>query len=192
MRSHAPKLALLAACACAPAWAAPERYEIDPMHTYPSFEFPHMGISVWRGKFDRTRGRVTIDRAARTGTVEVTVDPASIDFGLDAMNQEARSDNFFNVAAFPEASYKGTIVFEGAAPKAVDGVVTVMGVSKPVRLAINLFNCIPHPMLKKEVCGADAEGEMNWSVFGMKMSKYGEGDAGRLHLRIQVEAIKQD
>ena len=175
-----------------PALAAADKYAIDPSHTYPSIEFPHMGISIWRGKFDRTSGRIVIDRAAKTGTVDVAIDMTSVNFGLGAMNEKARSEDFFNVAKFPQATYQGTLKFVGDKPKTVDGQVTIMGVTRPVALSINLFNCIPHPMLKKELCGADAEGELNWSEFGMKMSKYGEGDAGKVRLRIQVEALKQD
>jgi polyisoprenoid-binding protein YceI len=178
--------------ATAPALAAPDIYRIDPMHTYPSFEFSHMGISVWRGKFDKTRGRIVLDRAAKTGTVDVVVDINSINFGLAAMDEKARSDDFFNVAKYPAATYHGMVIFTGDKPSAVEGAVTIMGVTRPANLTINLFNCIPHPMLKKQVCGADAEGELNWSQYGMKMGKYGEGDAGRVHLRIQVEALKQD
>ena len=59
-------------------------------------------------------------------------------------------------------------------------------------LTIKSFRCLVHPMLKKEACGADAEGEVNWSQFGMKLSKYGEGEMGRVLLRIQVEGLKQD
>src|SRR5437868_4434366 len=92
--------ALLASTA-APALAASDKYMIDPTHTYPSLEFPHMGISVWRGKFDKTRGNITIDRAAKTGTVDVVVEVASINFGLGAMDDKARSEDFFNVAKFP-------------------------------------------------------------------------------------------
>lgn len=182
--------AALAALAL-PAGAA-DKYKIDPDHTFPSIEFPHMGISVWRGKFDRTRGSIALDRAAKTGTVDITVDATSIDFGLDSMNKEARSDHFFDVAKYPTATYKGTIKFVGDKPKTVDGQVTIMGVTRPVSLTLNLFNCIQHPMFKKEVCGADAEGDLNWSEYGMKMSQYGKGDAGKVHLRIQVEALKQD
>jgi polyisoprenoid-binding protein YceI len=175
-----------------PALGAPEKYKIDPEHTYPSLEFSHMGISVWRGKFTKSSGSVALDRAAKTGTVEVVIDAASIDFGLPAMNDMARSDNFFNAAKYPTATYKGTIQFVGDKPKTVDGQVTIMGVTRPANLSINLFNCIPHPLLKKELCGADAEGELNWSEYGMKMSQFGQGDAGRVRLRIQVEALKQD
>lgn len=169
---------------------ATDTYTVDPMHTYPSIEFPHMGISIWRGKFDRTRGKITLDRAQKTGTVEVAIDIASIDFGLAAMDEKARSDDFFDAARFPFATYTGKIRFDGDKPVAVDGSITIRGVTRPANLHVNLFNCIPHPMLKREVCGADAEGELNWSEYGMKMSQYGQGDAGRVHLRIQVEAIK--
>lgn len=184
--------ALLIAAASSSAIAAPETYPLDPNHTFPSFEFPHMGISVWRGKFDRTSGIVVIDRAAKAGTVDVQIDPASIDFGLAIMNDKAKSEDFFNVAKYPKASYTGKLVFDGETIKAVDGQITVMGVTKPLRLTVNQFNCIPHPMTKKQLCGADAEGEVIWGEFGMKSSQWGQGDAGRTKLRIQVEGTKQD
>ena len=175
-----------------PALAAPVTYVIDPTHTYPSLEFSHMGISVWRGKFDTTSGSIVLDRAAATGTVDVTIDIASIDFGLAAMNDKARSDDFFDSGRFPTATYKGMIKFADGKPQSVDGKITIRGITREVPLKINLFNCIQHPMLKKEDCGADAEGELNWAEFGMKMSQYGQGDAGKVHLRIQVEGLRQD
>jgi polyisoprenoid-binding protein YceI len=173
-----------------PAIAAPDNYTIDPTHTYPNIEFSHMGISVWRGKFNKTSGKISLDRAARTGSVEVTIDISSINFGLAAMDEKARSDDFFDTAKFPTVTYKGKLKFAGDKPKSVDGQITIRGITRPATLSINLFDCIPHPMLKKEVCGADAEGELNWSEYGMKMSQYGQGDAGKVRLRIQVEAIK--
>lgn len=184
--------AALVAGIAAPAFAAADKYEIEPNHTYPSIEFSHMGISVWRGKFDRTGGMITIDRAAGTGSADIVIDTASINFGLDKMDKAARSEDWFNVAKFPTATYNGTLMFAGDVPNAVEGQFTLMGVTRPVKLTINSFKCIPHPMIKKEVCGADAEGDLNWAEYGMRHSKYGEGDAGRVHLRIQVEAVKQD
>ncbi len=175
-----------------PAFAANEIYQIDPTHTYPSLEFPHMGISIWRGKFDETSGTIVIDRAARTGSVEITVKTASINFGLAAMDDKARSEDFFDVAKYPTGTYKGTISFDGDKPKSINGEITLLGVTRPLTLTINSASCITHPFYKKEVCGADAQGELNWSQFGMKMSKFGEGDAGKLTLRIQVEAMKPE
>ena len=186
------KMLLAAAIAgiALPALAAPENYTVDPTHTYPNIEFSHMGLSVWRGKFNKTSGKIVLDRAAKSGTVEITIDASSINFGLAAMDEKARSDDFFDTAKFPTASYKGTIRFAGDKPKSVDGQITIRGITRPATLTINMFNCMPHPMLKKEVCGADAEGELNWSEYGMKMSQYGQGDAGKVRLRIQVEALK--
>ena len=190
--THRFFVVVMIATLAGPALAENQKYKIDPSHTYPSIEFPHMGISMWRGKFDQTSGTITIDRAAKTGSVDIVVQTASIDFGLTAMDEKARSVDFFDVDKFPTATYKGTLQFAGETPKAIDGEITLLGVTKPLKLTINSSNCITHPFYKKEVCGADAQGEFNWSQFGMKMSKFGEGDAGRLTLRIQVEAMKPD
>jgi polyisoprenoid-binding protein YceI len=183
-------LALLCAAPLAPATAA--TYKIDPMHTYPSFEFPHMGISVWRGKFDKTSGTVEYDAKARTGKVDIKIDPASVDFGLDEMEEHARGENWFDVEKYPDASYTGTLKFKGGQPVAVDGQFTFRGQTKPLKLKLTSFKCIEHPYYKKEACGADATGELNWSEWGMAKSEYGKGDMGRVTLRIQVEALKQD
>lgn len=184
--------AFAAATLALPALAAVEHYEIDPTHTFPSLEFSHMGISVWRGKFDRTRGSVRLDRAAQTGTVEISVDTASINFGLAEMDQHARSPDWFDVAKYPTATYAGTIRFASGQPASVDGRFTFRGQTRPLTLTINSFKCIPHPLYKKEVCGADAQGEVNWSEWGMTHSEYGKGEAGRVLLRIQVEALQQE
>ena len=108
-----------------PALAALERYEVDPNHTYPSIEFSHMGISFWRGKFNKTSGAITIDRAAGTGEVEIVVDTSTINFGLAAMDEKARSEDFFDVARFPTAVYRGTLDLVEGKPRTVDGRVTI-------------------------------------------------------------------
>ena len=77
-------------------------------------------------------------------------------------------------------------------PATIDGEITLLGVTRPLRLTINSSKCIEHPFYKKEVCGADAQGELNWSQFGMKMSSFGEGEAGRVVLHIQVEGMRGD
>lgn len=182
--------AALAAILTGPAAGDVEKYVIDPGHTYPSLEFSHLGISVWRGKFEQTKGRIALDRAAGTGTVSVVIDTASLDWGLDAMNAYSRKEEWFDVERFPTATYRGEVRFAGGAPERVDGRLTLKGITRPVTLTINLFKCVPHPILKKELCGADAEGELNWSDFGM--TKYGEGDTDRVRLRIQVEALKEE
>ena len=182
------KLLLLCALAfCGAASAAEETFKVDPDHTYPSFEFSHMGISVWRAKFDKTTGTVTLDREAKTGSVEIRVDAASVDFGNRTMNDVAISEEWLNVDRFPLMRYRGPIVFEGDAPVAVDGQLQLLAVTKPVKLRITSFKCIQHPFFRREVCGADAEGDLNRSEFGLKQYREGE----MIHLRIQVEAVRQ-
>lgn len=180
--------AALAAALTLPAAAAPVNYTIEPNHTYPSFKAPHMGISFWRAKFNKSSGKVVLDREGKTGKVDITIDAASLDFGHEKMNEHARGEEFFNVAKYPSISYTGTLKFDGDQPEAVDGQLTLLGVTKPVKLEIESFKCITHPMLKKEVCGADAEAEFNRADFGM--TKYADGEAGKVSIEIQVEALK--
>lgn len=181
---------LVAGAASASAFAA-DSYTIDPNHTYPSFEADHMGISVWRGKFDKTSGSVTLDRAAKTGTVDITIDVSSIDFGHAKLNEHVKGAEVFDVKKFPTATYKGSsFKFDGDKPVAVEGELTLHGVTKPVELKINKFTCIQHPMLKREVCGADASASFNRADFGIT---YGVPPfAPEVRLAIQVEAIKNN
>jgi polyisoprenoid-binding protein YceI len=170
--------------------AAAVTYQIDPDHTYPSFEADHMGgLSVWRGKFNHTRGTVTLDKTAGTGTVDVTVDIKSADFGLDALNQSAQGKELFESSRYPQATYTGKLVdFVNGAPTRVAGKLTLHGITHPLDLKINSFKCMPHPMLKREVCGADALATFRRDAFGMNAGK-DYGFSMDVTLRIQVEAI---
>ena len=181
----------LASSMVAGAYAA-DTYQLDPTHTYPSFESDHMGgVSTWRGKFTKSSGTVTLDRAAKTGTVDVTVDTSSIQTGNTKLDEHLRSGDFFDVAKYPTATFKGTsIKFDGDTPVAVDGQFTLKGVTKPLNLKIESFKCIQHPVLKREVCGVEATGEFNRADYGMDFgTKYGFSMKTVLH--IQAEGIKQ-
>jgi len=172
-----------------PAAAAPVTYVVDPMHTYPSFEADHMGLSMWRGKFDRSSGTITMDRAAGTGTVDITVDTASIDFGLDSMDKAAKSAELFDTTKYPQAVFKGSLEgFDGGNPTRVAGTLTLHGVTRPVTLDIRTFKCIPHPMFKREACGADVYARINREDFGIDAGK-AYGFNMNVDLRIQVEAL---
>lgn len=187
-------LSLLAACTlfALAAQAAPVTYRIDPTHTYPSFEADHMGLSYWRGKLNKSAGTIVYDKATGEGSVDVTMDLASIDFGLDAMNAWATGKEFFNVARNPSATFKGR--FDGAkagVPSQVVGVLTLNGQTHPMTLTIHQLKCMPHPMLKRDFCGADASGSFDREAFGLAAGKdWGfKMDVG---LRIQVEAVAEE
>ena len=182
---------VMLACVAGSALAAPVTYEIDPSHTYPSFEADHMGgLSVWRGKFDKSSGMVVLDREKSTGTVDVTVDTSSIDFGHEKLNEHAKSPEMFDVSKYPTATYKGTLTnFKNGVPTQVQGEFTLHGVTKPLTLTINQFLCKPNPMTKKEVCGADASGTFNRADYGVNIGdKYGFKMG--VKLAIQVEAVR--
>ncbi|WEN16914.1 YceI family protein [Rhodanobacter sp. AS-Z3] len=165
-------------------------YNIDPDHTYPSFEADHLGgLSVWRGKFNRSSGTVTLDKLAGTGTVNVVVDMHSADFGQDQLNDVAQGKDLFESAKYPQATYQGQLAgFVDNKPTRVDGTLTLHGVSQPLVLKINSFKCMPHPLLKREVCGADALATFQRDAFGMDAGK-SYGFNMTVTLRIQVEAI---
>ena len=181
-------LASMAALMGASALAAPVTYKLDPSHTYPSFEADHMGgLSVWRGKFNTNSGTVVYDKDAKSGSIEVTVDMSSIDFGMPKLNEHAKSAEIFDAVKYPTATFSGKFSkFNGAVPTEAQGTLTMHGVSKPVTLTINAFLCKPNPMSKKEVCGADASARFNRSDFGVSFGdKYGFKQ--EVKLQIQVE-----
>jgi len=189
MKHHYALLLLISAVTSAS--AASTTYSVDPDHTHPSFEVDHFGgLSTWRGTFKKTSGTVQIDTAARTGAVDVVIDTSTVDFAHDKLNEHVSSPEVLDVAKYPTAEYKGKFVeFANGAPRTISGDLTLHGITKPVTLTINSFKCIEHPMLKKQVCGADASGTFNRADFGVN---YGQqyGFKQDVLLRIQVEGIK--
>lgn len=191
MKTRLSLIAALAAVLSAPAFAT--TYNLDPTHTYPSFETDHFGgVSVWRGKFTKSSGTVVLDRAAKTGTVDVTIDASSIDTGNGALDKHVRSAEMLDVEKFPTAVYKGTSIrFDGDKPVEVIGTFTLHGVTKPLNLKIDSFKCFMNPMLKREVCGADATAQFDRADFGVN---YGQAYGFKMAttLQIQVEGVKAD
>jgi polyisoprenoid-binding protein YceI len=173
----------------ATAAAAPVKYTVDSEHTYPSFEADHFGgMSVWRGKFNSTSGTVVVDQEAKTGTVDIQIDMASVDTGSDKLNTHLKSPEFFDVQKIPTATYKGKLTqFKDGAPTQVQGDLTMHGVTRPVTLTLNSFKCMAHPMKKIEFCGADATATINREDFGISFGKT-FGFKMDVKLLIQIEA----
>ena len=200
MRPHKLPLLLLLTATAANAAPKPVHFTLDPDHTYPSFEADHMGLSIWRGKFDHSTGTATLDAAGKTGRVDVTVDIASIDFGNPALNKVMLGATapmcqtqcgMFNVAKYPTAHYRGRLTdFVDGAPTKAIGTLTMRGVTKPLTLTIDRFKCIPDFMLKPRLrCGADALGTFQRDQFGLDGGKSFGMDM-KVTLRIQVEAVQ--
>ena len=173
----------------AAAQAAPVTYQIDPAHTYPSFETDHFGgVSVWRGKFTKTSGSVVLDRDKGAGTVDITIDASSIETGNPKLDEHVKSPEMFDVAKYPTATYKGKLAgFKNGVPTQVDGEFTLHGVTHPLVLTIKTFKCATYPD-KKEHCGADVAGTFSRADYGIAYGdKYGFNM--EVKLAIQVEGV---
>lgn len=178
--------ALLTALA---AGAAVETYTIDPGHTFPSYEVNHFGMSIQRGRFNKTGGKITVDTAAKTGTVDVTIDAASVDTGHPKLEEHIRAEDFLDASVHPTITFKGTkFTFEGDKLKAVEGELTMRGVSRPVTLTAQRFNCGAHPINKKAMCGGEFTAEIKRSEWGIKYAIPALADD--MLLRINVEAYR--
>jgi polyisoprenoid-binding protein YceI len=189
------KLIVAAACLAALAGTAARAesvtYAVDPTHTFATFEIGHMGTSTLRGRFDRKEGSVQLDRAARSGRVEITIDTTSLSTGTAPFDKHLQSKDFFNVAEYPTARFVGErFAFTGDKVSEVSGTLTMLGKTLPVTLKATHFNCYMHPMLKRETCGGDFETTLQRSQWGMGWGLT-MGAPDNVRLLVQVEAVKQ-
>lgn len=176
--------------ASATSFAAPETYIIDSNHSMPRFEYSHFGYSTQLSRFDKTTGQITLDRAAKTGSVDVVIDATSVDTGYPLFNTHIQDVDFFDTAKYPTITFKSNSVkFDGDKVVAVDGNLTVKGVTKPVTLTVVSFLCMPHPMVKKEACGATATTKIKRTEFNA--GKYAPYVGDEVTLTIPVEAVKE-
>ena len=184
-------LTLIAAALLSAGAAQAADYSVDPTHTFATFEISHFGASVNRARFDKKEGTVQFDRAAKTGKVDISLDMTSVNSGTAAFDKHLQSADIFNVAQFPKARFvSDKFVFDGDKVTEVQGQLTLLGKTQPVNFKANQFNCYQSPMLKREVCGGDFEGELRRSAFGFTHSLPFVADLVRL--KVQVEAIRQE
>ena len=175
--------------ASAAAGAFAESYTVEPRHTSVVWAVNHLGTSTYRGKFNKTSGKVVLDTAAHTGSVDITIDATGLLTGDPQLDKHLAAEDFFNVPKFATVTFKSTKVdFNGATPSKIEGNLTLLGVSKPVTLTVTSFNCKMHPAFKKDYCGADATATIKRTDWGIKYGVPNVGD--EVKLDIQIEAIK--
>lgn len=189
------KKSLLAALAVLPlaATAAPESFTIDPTHSFVYYEVDHLGVSMQRGRFDRTSGKFTLDRAAKTGGIDLSIEAASVSSGDNAkgsrprtLDDHLKTADFFNAAEFPRVTFKSTgVKFAGDNPSEVAGTLTMLGVSRPVTLRVERWTCKDHPMNKRPMCGGNASTTIKRSDWGMKYGIPAIGDEVRLWMSLE-------
>lgn len=191
MRKSLLGLAVAATFIASVARAEMTNYTFDPNHTFVTFEIGHFGTSTNRGRFDKKEGTVQLDRAAKSGKVEVSIDTTSINSGAPAFDKHLQSADLFDSAKYPTIKFvSDKFAFNGDKVAEISGNLTLLGKTQAVTLKANQFNCYTSPMLKREVCGGDFETNIDRTAFGMN---YGVdwGFPKNVRLIVQVEAIKQ-
>jgi len=180
----------LAAVFSAPAFAAPETFTLDTNHTYPRFSYSHLGFSTQQSRFNNTTGKVVLDKAAKSGSVDITIDTKSIDTGSTLFNEHIQAEDFLDTAKYPTATFKSTkVTFDGDKPATIEGDLTLKGVTKKVTLTVTRFLAMPHPMQKKDAIGADAYTVVKRTDFNM--GKYAPHVSDEVRIDIALEAIKE-
>lgn len=170
------------------ALAAPVTYNVDSSHTYPRFSYSHFGLSTQLSSFSKTTGKVVFDAAAKTGSVDITIDMKSVNTGFADFNEHIQGEDFLDTAKFPTATFKSTkVVFEGDKPKSIEGLLTIKGVTKPVTLSVTSFLAMPHPMVKKPALGANAHTTIKRTEFNA--GKYAPYVGDDVRIDIAIEAI---
>ena len=183
-------LALTLASVVGLAAAASESYMIEPTHTLPKFSYSHFGYSTQSSTFTKVSGKITLDRAAKKGSVNVTIDAKSINTGVPLFNEHIQAADFFDTAMFDSITFvSDKMNFDGDKPASVDGKLTIKGVTKPVTLKITSFQLMAHPMLKKDAIGANASTKISRTEFNM--GKFAPYVGDEVALDIAVEAIKE-
>ncbi len=172
------------------AYAVPETYVIDSNHTLPRFEYNHLGYSNQLSRFDKTTGKITLDRATKQGSVDVVIDTKSVNTGSTLFNGHIQGEDFLDTAKYSAITFKSkSLKFEGDKLVAVDGDLTIKNVTKPVTLTVTSFNCMPHPMNKKDACGANATTKIKRSDFNA--GKHAPAVSDEMTLTIPIEAVKE-
>ena len=180
----------LAAAAATSAFAEPQTFAIDNTHTFPRFSYSHFGLSTQLSHFDKTTGNIVLDKAAKTGSVDITIDTKSVNTGFATFNEHIQGEDFLDTAKYPTATFKSTkVIFEGDKPTQIEGKLTLKGVTKPVTLTVTSFLAMPHPMMKKDAIGANAFTVVKRSDFNA--GKYAPYVGDDVRIDIAVEAIRQ-
>jgi polyisoprenoid-binding protein YceI len=165
-------------------------YVLDPEHSFVHFEVLHFGTSTLRGRFGPVTGHVELDRAAGRGSVSLRIATASVDTGMPFFDTRLRQRDLLASDDYPMADFVASrFVFDGPRLTWVNGELTLRGTSQGLELRATRFGCHTHPVLQREVCGGDFEGELRRGDFGASFGM--PFVENRVHLKVQVEGIRQ-
>jgi polyisoprenoid-binding protein YceI len=166
--------------------AATEAYVIDNTHTsrasIATTRLFHPGQPL-------TKPAARFLDAPPRDSIDVVID-ANCEYRLCTVHEHIQAEDYFYTSKYPTITFKSSsLKFDGDKLVAVNGDLTVKGVTKPVTLTVTSFHCMPHPMLKKDACGANATTKIKRSEFNA--GKNAPFVSDEVTLTIPVEAVKE-
>jgi polyisoprenoid-binding protein YceI len=171
---------------------AQETYVVDPVHSQPQYEARHIGMGSQHGNFGKMTGKITLDRAAKKGSAELTIDATSIRSNDPRLDAILKGERYFNVEKYPTLAFKSTnITFDGDRVIAIDGELTMLGLAKPVSFRVTHFNCGESPFNKRPMCGADATATIKRSDWGMTSGLQINNPSDEIRLMVPIEAYRE-
>jgi polyisoprenoid-binding protein YceI len=164
-----------------------QTYNIDPSHTTIQFKVKNMLIMNVKGVFEKFKGTVDIDETDITKSkVDVSIEIASINTGIDRRDKDLRGPDFFDAAKFPAMKFVSTKVEAGTDKDKlkVTGNLTIKGVTKEVVLIVEGPKSLQGDLKR----GASATATVNRQDFGVSS---GSMIADEVYITINTELVKQ-
>ena len=184
-------LALALALAASPLWAM--TYTLEPNHSMGTVRWGHLDFAYPTAQFTRVEGTLEFDPATPAkASVTVTIPLAHLSSGIPDLDEDLRSPAFFDLARFPNATFKSTRVeaTSMANQLKVTGNLTVRGVTRPVTLDVTINKVGENPRLKLPAVGFEATAKLRRSDFGLGKFVPQVSDEVTLHITTQADEAK--
>ena len=163
-------------------------YKIDPVHSTMGFSVRHLGISTVPGKFTDFAGVISYDeKDPSKSSVKVTIKTASIDTGNGSRDKDLRSENFFDVAKYPEITFQSTNVRKSGDDWVASGTFTMKGVSKTIELPFTLSGPVKDPWGSQRI-GVESGTKLKRSDYDITADKGLVGDDIKINLTVEAAA----
>ncbi len=154
------------------AQAQTSSWTIDPAHSSVEFQIRHLGVSNVRGSLSGVKGTVQLDdKDVTKSSANATIETSTVSTSNDARDKHLKSPDFFDVAKFPQISFKSSSFSNSSGKLQMTSDLTMNGVTKPVTLEVDGPAPPQKGMGGKTVSGFSATGTVKRSDFGFG-SKY--------------------
>jgi polyisoprenoid-binding protein YceI len=166
-------------------------WTIDPAHTTVGFSAKHMMFTTVRGRFNQLAGQVTLDPTRpEGGLVEVELDAASIDTGVEQRDGHLRSADFLDTEAHPRITFRSRKVEGGALRDGgrykLSGDLTIRGVTHEVHLDVRYDGKGKDPW-GSERMGFTASGSFDRRDFGLTWNQVLEAGGVLVSNEVKIE-----